>query len=140
MYIYIFGNGNASFSDFRMYYETPLLQVVNNPEVHFLVGDFRGIDTLTLEFLKTLTANVTVYHVGEKPRYLPDRFRTRVSEWKCMGNFKTDQERDRAAIERCTHYLAIDFNSDEKRKSGTLKNIELCNERGKLYLTDVKIT
>lgn len=66
MYIYIFGNGNASFSDFRMYYETPLLQVVNNPEVHFLVGDFRGIDTLTLEFLKTLTANVTVYHVGEK--------------------------------------------------------------------------
>lgn len=57
-----------------------------------------------------------------------------------MGNFKTDQERDRAAIERCTHYLAIDFNSDEKRKSGTLKNIELCNERGKLYLTDVKIT
>jgi hypothetical protein len=134
MYIYIFGNGNTSFSDFRTHYETPLLQVVNNPEVHFLIGDFRGVDTLALEFLKTLTPNVTVYHVGEKPRYSPDRFKTRVSEWKLIGNFKSDQERDRAAIDRCTHYLAVDFNSDEKRKSGTFKNIELCNELGKLNL------
>ena len=138
MYIYIFGNGNISLPDFRMYYETPLLQVVNNPEVHFLVGDFRGADTLALEFLKTLTPHVTLYHVGERPRYLPDRFKTRVSEWKLIGNFTTDQERDRAAIERCTHYLGVDFNSDEKRKSGTLKNIQLCNELGKVYLGDLK--
>ncbi|MFD1001101.1 hypothetical protein ACFQ21_17370 [Ohtaekwangia kribbensis] len=139
MYIYIFGNGNTSFSDFRKYYETPLLQVVNNPGVHFLVGEFRGVDTLALEFLKTLTPHVTLYHVGERPRYLPDRFKTHVAEWKVIGNFKTDQERDCAAIDRCTHYLAIDFNSDEKRKSGTLKNIELCNELGKIYLGDSKL-
>lgn len=132
--IYISGNGNTSFEDFQHYYLPHLQELSGDPEHHFIVGEFRGIDVLTLEFLKTKTANVSVYHCGEKPRYMPDPFRTHVREWKTVGGFKSDGERDRAAIERCTHVLAIDFNSDDNRKSGTQKNIERCLQMGKVLL------
>lgn len=132
MKIYVFGNGNITFSDFLSCYATYLRNLLATPDYHFIVCDFRGVDTLTMEFLKSETKNVTVYHIGDKPRYIPDRFKTKVSQWKFIGGFKTDFERDSEAIENCTHFLATDFNSDKTRKSGTQRNIEKCLMLGKI--------
>ncbi len=131
--IFIFGNGNTSFQNFILYYVNILEKLVENPaEISFLVCDFRGIDTLVMEFLKTKTPHVTLLHIGEKPRYLPDNYLTFVKYWQLIGNFKNDQTRDNFAIENCTHFLAMDFNSNENRKSGTQKNIEKCLKNQKI--------
>ena len=129
---YIFGNGNISWADFQSLYAGQLLALAADPAHAFIVGDFRGVDTLALELLKTLTPRVSLYHVGERPRYMPDAFRTQVTHWTVVGGFASDAERDRAAITACTHFLAIDFNSDAKRTSGTQKNIVRCLELGKV--------
>lgn len=138
MDIYIFGNGNLSFEDFKIHYEAVLLPVKDKQDVNFLLCDFRGVDVLTMEFLKCVSSNVTVYHVGERPRYFPDAYKTKAGQWKLFGGFASDAERDGAAIQACTHFLAIDFNTDAKRKSGTQKNIEHCLALGKIRLEPVK--
>lgn len=130
--IYIFGNGNISLSEFIAHYQRPLEPFVKDPDYHFILCDFRGTDTLMMEWLKTETHRVKIYHIGEKPRYMPDKYKTQVSQWKCVGGFENDESRDKAAIEECTHFLAVDYNSNAKRKSGTLKNIEACISLGKI--------
>jgi hypothetical protein len=80
-------------------------------------------------------SNVTLLHIGDKPRYIPDKYKTKVNDWTVIGNFKSDIERDEYAIEHCTHYLAYDFNSDVNRISSTLKNISKLNELNKQILT-----
>lgn len=139
MNIYIFGNGNLSFEDFKIHYEAVLLRLKDKQGLNFLLCDFRGVDALTMEFLKCVSSNVTVYHVGEKPRYFPDTYKTKASQWKVLGGFDSDAERDGAAIQACTHFIAIDFNSDAKRKSGTQKNIEQCVALGKIRLEQVML-
>ena len=134
MKLYIFGNGNISFRDFISYYENPLRNLLEQAETHFILCDFRGVDTLTMEVLKSETKKTSIYHIGEKPRYLPDCFRTKVSQWELVGGFTSDRERDSAAIQSCTHFLATDFNSDERRKSGTERNIEKCLALGKIRI------
>ena len=135
MKVYIFGNGNIKFSDFEQLYLKPIYALLPKEKPEFFVCDFRGTDTLMMEFLKSETPNVSVLHIGEKPRYLPDKYRTKVSQWKIIGGFVDDQSRDEYAINACTHFLATDFNSNEKRKSGTLKNIEKCLSLGKVRIT-----
>lgn len=134
MKIYIFGNGNLSFKEFQRVYVPVVERYLNQDEVYFLLCDFRGLDTLMMEYLKTETQRVSVYHIGEKARYLPDKYKTKVSGWEVLGGFEDDASRDQAAIEACTHFLALDINSNEKRKSGTFKNIELCESLGKTRL------
>jgi hypothetical protein len=134
MIVYVFGNGNTSFEDFQKEYVSILKDLEYNENLSFVLGDFRGIDTLIMEYLKTKTRNVTVFHVGNKPRYFPDKFKTYTKDWKLKGGFKTDLKRDNAAINECTHFLAEDYNSDENRKSGTLKNIERSQLLNKIRL------
>ncbi|MEL6924354.1 MAG: hypothetical protein AAFO94_09930 [Bacteroidota bacterium] len=135
MKIFVFGNGNLSFHQFLQCYVEPLQAYFNDPQVHFLLCDFRGVDTLMMEYLKSVTASVSIYHIGTQPRYMPDKYKTKVSSWQLIGGFESDGERDRAAIDNCTHFLAIDQNSDAKRKSGTLRNIELCQSLNKQRLS-----
>lgn len=132
--IYIFGNGNISLSDFITEYQQPLLPQINKPDVSFILCDFRGTDTLAMEMLKTTSPNVYIFHIGEKPRYMPDAYKTKVSQWKLKGGFKDDEARDLAAIDMCTHFIAIDHNSNPKRTSGTQKNIERCMSLGKIRI------
>ena len=134
MKVYIFGNGNIKFPDFEELYLKPIKNALLEKEVSFILCDFRGTDTLAMEFLKHATQHVTVVHIGERPRYMPDKYRTKVSQWQVVGGFEDDSSRDAYAIEECTHFIATDFNSNEKRKSGTLKNIERCLELGKVRL------
>jgi hypothetical protein len=72
MYLYVFGNGNLSFAEFLTYYHEPLGRLEHGSGLHFIVCDFRGVDTMVTEYLTCATPNVCVYHVGERPRYLPD--------------------------------------------------------------------
>ena len=136
MKIYLFGNGNITFKEFLTFYMEPIEKYLHKENTTFLLCDFRGVDTLMMEYLKSATGNVSIYHIGEKPRYLPDKFKTKVSGWTLIGGFESDETRDKAAINACTHYLAIDKNSNEKRKSGTLKNIELCESLNKIKLNE----
>lgn len=134
MKIFIFGNGNLSFEDFIKFYHKPLEPLIMDKKNQFIICDFKGTDSLVMELLKTKTPNVTVYHIGEKPRYLPDKYKTKVSQWQIIGGFCSDEERDLQAIKQCSHFLAKDFNSSEKRKSGTQKNIETCLSLNKINL------
>ena len=136
MKIYIFGNGNISFSNFKTYYEEIITPYLGNDDVSFCTCDFKGVDTLAMELLKCSSEHVTIYHLAAHPRYLPDKFKTKVSSWTVLGGFETDEQRDLEAINNCTHFIATDFNSDHKRKSGTQKNIELCLKLGKIRLTN----
>lgn len=131
MDLYIFGNGCLSFTAFLRNYWSAI-QKLNS--AHFHVCDFRGADVLTIEALKCWTSNVTVYHVGKRPRYQPDTYLTQVNQWTFRGGFLSDQARDTAAIEACTHFLAIDITSTLKRRSGTQRNIEECLRLGKIDL------
>ncbi|MBF7089959.1 hypothetical protein IUY40_00145 [Flavobacterium sp. ALJ2] len=131
--IYVFGNGNLSFESFKVYYERPIMQLLLKNK-NFIVCDFKGVDTLTMELLKCITANVTVLHIGEKPRYIPDKYKTEVSKWHIIGGFQSDKERDNVAINMCTHFLACDLNTNKKRKSGTQANIEDCLNKHKISI------
>lgn len=131
MYLYVFGNGNLSFSGFLKYYYEPLSRLEYGSDLHFIVCDFRGVDTMAMEYLKCSTPYVRVFHVGERPRYLPDKYGTMVNQWELVGGFRSDAERDASAMAACTHFLAFDFNSNAQRKSGTQRNIERCVELGK---------
>ena len=75
MNIFLFGNGNLSFADYLKMYAEPLWKIGFGWDIRFTVCDFRGVETLTMEFLKSETEDVSVYHIGETPRYLPDRFK-----------------------------------------------------------------
>lgn len=130
--IYVFGNGNLSFENFKFYYEKEVIEVLKEENVSFVICDFKGVDTLTMELLKSSSSNVTIMHIGDKPRYIPDKYKTHVGNWNIIGGFKSDSERDIAAINMCTHFLACDFNSNEKRKSGTQTNIEICINENKI--------
>jgi len=134
MKIFVFGNGNISFADYLKLYTEPIRKIGFGPDIHFILCDFRRVDTFTMEFLKDKTSNVDLYHIGEMPRYLPDEFKTKAGEWNLVGGFQSDKARDLAAIENCTHNLAFDFNSDEARKSGTQRNIEKCLGTEKIRL------
>ena len=131
MKVYVFGNGNISYDEFNEKYINILEKGNLIARSEFILCDFRGVDTLMMEYLKTKSSNVTILHIGERPRYMPDKYKTKVSNWKVIGGFSDDRSRDDEAISLCSHYLAIDQNTDEKRKSGTQKNIEKCIALGK---------
>ncbi len=134
--IFIFGNGNISFDDFLHFYVHPIKVVTSSSfdDSEFLLCDFRGTDILAIELLKNISPKVTIFHMNTISRYFPDSYKTKASSWKIKGGYLSDLERDTAAINECTHFLAKDFNSDDKRKSGTQKNIKLCLSLGKIPL------
>ena len=135
MEVYIFGNGNINFSDFEEYYVKPMNRILAESNPSFILGDFRGADTLAMEYLKSRARLVTILHIGTKPRYLPDKYKTKVSQWEIIGDFVDDQARDEFAMKRCSHFIAVDFNTNEKRISGTQRNIEQCLRLDKLRIS-----
>ena len=138
MKVFVFGNGNTSFDTFVKIYGKALSRALflgKTQPVSFIVGDFRGVDTLAMEYLKTITEEVSVYHMGKSLRYFPSTFGTKAGQWKMVGGFENDGQRDSAAINACTHFIAYDFNSSPTRKTGTQRNIERCIELEKVWIT-----
>ncbi|MFL9833999.1 hypothetical protein [Chryseobacterium terrae] len=131
--IYVSGNGNIKWENFHEFYVQPLTKL-NLSEWEFIIRDFSGTDTLMMEFLKDKSEKVTILHVGKRPRYVVNSFKTKAEKWKIIGGFASDFERDLFGIEHCTHFLAADFNTDKNRKSGTLKNIEKCLNFNKIKI------
>lgn len=133
--VYVFGNGNISCDDFFNIYAPAIHRAhESNPRTRFHVCDFRGVDTLTMEFLKHRTPSVTVYHVGKSPRYLPDRFNTLVSAWTINGGHASDKDRDAAAVSASSQFLAADFNSTADHTTATARSIRACVLLGKQNL------
>ena len=134
MKLFICGNGNIPFDTFLEKYIEPIERLcdeIDIDDIEFILCEFRGLDILMLEYLKTKSKNVTVLYMRNNPRYKPDEFRTFVKEWHFIGEYSSNLERDLAAIDMCTHFLAYDTNSDHNRMSGTLKNIKKCLSLGK---------
>lgn len=130
--IYVFGNGRLAFGDFLGLY-VPALEAAldSGSATAWALCDFRGVDTLVMEFLKTRTSAVSVFHVGERPRYLPDRHGTLAAQWQLHGGFADDLARDEAALAACTHFLAIDRYSLPTKPTSTATLIEHCRAAGK---------
>jgi hypothetical protein len=131
--LFIFGNGNSSFEIFCNEY-IPILDKAIKDNYNFILCDFRGIDVLCMEYLKNKTNKVTIYHIGIKPRYLPDLYKTKVSSWKLNSNHLDDYSRDMLAINDCSHYFGIDYNSNTDRQSGTLKNLINLKNKNKILM------
>jgi len=129
MILYVFGPGRIGFEAFLELYLPPLQRLEESD--HVVVCDLGGTDTLAMEVLKDRTANVAVLHIGERPRYLPDRHKTKAAGWELVGGFADDNARDRAAVERCTHFLAHDLSPVPGRTSGTMRIMQLCHKLGK---------
>lgn len=134
MKVYVFGNGSISFDTFTMFYKDALESLANRG-AHFLIGDCCGADTLAMEYLKDKTPNVTIYHMYKNPRYIPDIWKSHTHKWRKAGGFTFDGCRDRAMIEECSHFLAIDQNTTSDRVSDTMKNIRRCDSLGKIPIS-----
>lgn len=76
--IYAFGNGNLSWDKFHELYVTPLKNI-DLADCEFIIGDFSGADTLMMEYLKDKTEKVTILHIGIKPRYKINTFKTKAA-------------------------------------------------------------
>lgn len=92
--------------NFHQFYIEPLKKL-DLSEYEFIMGDYLGTDTLMMEFLKDKSENVTILHVGAKPRYFVNKFKTKADKWRVIGGFKSDLERDTYAIRNCTYFLAL---------------------------------
>jgi hypothetical protein len=77
--VFVFGNGNISFQEFHNKYVNILDRLKEQSDISFIVCDFRGTDTLVMEYLKN-NSNVTLLHIGDKPRYIPDKYKTKVND------------------------------------------------------------
>lgn len=114
MVAFISGHGDLTNEEFIEHYLFKLIKAVK--ENHsFVVGDFRGADTICQSFLSAITNKVTVYHMFDKPRNTHENFST-------VGGFQTDEARD------CAMTLASDYDIAWVRpgrdRSGTTKNID----------------
>ena len=133
MKIFIFGNGNISFERYLALYYPLIKKYIGNKKVEFVVCDYKGCDTLVIEHIK-LHNKVTIFHMLDKPRYKPDTYKTRCSNWNYIPGYETDEQRDFAACMYCTHFIAFDFNTSTNRVSATKRNILYCLELKKIRL------
>lgn len=106
-----------------------------------LVGDAKGVDSLVQNYCSKMNYfNVTVYTIGEAPRYLLNQ-KFKVKKIKIADNIKKEfqrqQEKDIAMTKDCDYCLIV---WDEKSKgsySNILRAIEY-KKKFKVYLTKTK--
>ena len=110
---FISGHLDLTQQEFNMYYRELLVRAVDSGGI-FLVGDARGADTMVQEYFKG-SKDVTVYHMFDKPR-------NNVYNYKTVGGFKSDDERD-AAMTAASHE-DIAWVRPGREKSGTAKNLK----------------
>lgn len=118
---FVSGHGNLTFEEWLLYYK-PLVDTVLLNNEGFIMGDFRGCDVITMEYLKDKTPNVVVCHCKEKPRYFPETLNMPSSLWQLNGGFLNDADRD----VYMTHHSHADIAwiRQGREKSGTAKNIK----------------
>ena len=119
---FISGHGTLSFDKFYSIY-VPLINKALEHNHNFIIGDFNSVDTLAQEYLKDNTSNVTICHCFKSPRYKVNKYELNSNDWKYIGGFKSDDERD----EYMTNNSDYDIAYSERENSGTSKNINRRN-------------
>lgn len=117
---FISGHGNLTFEEWYEHYK-PLIDNALQENANFVLGNFRGADVLCQEYLKNKTERVTVYHCFDKPRYKVDVIDLPARQWRYIGGFGSDTQRD----EQMTNdsHADIAWVRLGKEKSGTAKNL-----------------
>jgi hypothetical protein len=103
------------------------LALEQDPDAHFVLGDAPGTDRMTFDFLLERTPNITVYHLGSKPRHDVGPIRT-------CGGFRNHDEADSNMTFHSDEDILWIRSEEQKRalykekyrprKSGTQKNAE----------------
>lgn len=110
---FISGHLDLTEEEFNEYYVPRILTAIQSG-ARFVVGDAPGADHLAQRWLKRHGTNVTVFHMGENPRYsngLPTR-----------GGFKSDTARDSTMTAASSHDIA--WVREGRENSGTARNLE----------------
>lgn len=110
---FVSGHLDLTQQEFDTYYREQLVRAIDAGGA-FVVGDARGADTMTQEYFKG-NKDVTVYHMFEKPR-------NNVHDYKTVGGFKSDDERDTAMTAASNEDIA--WIRPGREKSGTSKNLK----------------
>jgi hypothetical protein len=91
---FISGHLDLSQEEFNTEYKDRILNAAR-AGCSFVVGDAKGCDMMAQSLLAMVkrqhsdTTNVLIFHMGKKPRH-------NMGDFKTIGGFKTDGERDRA--------------------------------------------
>lgn len=112
MIVFVSGHLDVTPEEFAQHYAPGLQQHVLAGNT-FVVGDARGADRLAHDFLNQLGADVTVFHMKDKPRY--------ATNCKTRGGFRSDEERDAAMTASSDTDLA--WVRPGREKSGTARNL-----------------
>lgn len=104
MIYFVSGHGDLTQEEFDKYYLPIITDIISTDEdAQFIVGDYKGCDTLTIEFLTTWfpRRKLSIYHIGEKSRVIVttddgESSVTRAKNVHYIGGFKSDEERDAA--------------------------------------------
>lgn len=118
---FISGHGNITFEEWLEHYK-PLIDQALQEEACFIIGDFRGVDTLSMEYLKDKTTSVTITHCFSSARYKVDIADLLSNGWQYVGGFANDIERDAYMTENSD--IDIAWIRVGREKSGTAKNIK----------------
>jgi ADP-ribose pyrophosphatase YjhB (NUDIX family) len=115
--VFISGHGDLTEEEFQLHYK-PEIDSHLAKGAGFVVGDFRGTDTMAQDYLLKYTNLVTVCHMFDSPRYNAG-FKT---QDKKFYYFENDEDRDA--------YMTLSSQSDVawvrpgREKSGTALNIK----------------
>jgi hypothetical protein len=118
---FISGHGNTTFEEWELHYK-PLIDKALSNDSCFILGEFRGVDIISMEYLKNKTPKVTITHCFENPRYKVDAIDLPSKFWTYIGNFQSDLERDTFMTENSDEDIA--WIREGREKSGTAKNIK----------------
>lgn len=113
MIYFISGHLDLTKEEFYIHY-SQLLREAACSGAKFIVGDASGADNMAQEFLAELFADVTVYHMFDRPRHNHG--------FETIGGFKSDKERDEAMTNNSDADIA--WVRMGREKSGTARNIK----------------
>jgi len=111
---FVSGHLDLTKEEFESYYKPQFDEALEDDTSSFVVGDARGADCMAQEFLRTRSANVTVYHMHSFPRNCAGPFAKK-------GGFPKDSERDITMTRESTH--DIGWVREGREDSGTARNL-----------------
>lgn len=117
---FISGHRDITELEFEINYKAMINQILDeNPDAHFVVGDYYGVDIMAQDYLMDVIGldpdRIVVYHMKESPRNINKKIT------KTKGGFETDEERDAAMTQDSRYDIA--FVRDHTKLSGTGQNI-----------------
>ena len=110
---YVSGHLDITPDEFDVHYRPAIDEALARGD-SFVVGDARGTDSMTQNYLLGKTTAVVVYHMFTNPR--------NNLGFKTIGGFESDVERDAQMTEDSDQDIA--WVRPGRKKSGTQKNID----------------